>query len=575
MKSNEVLNSCCVLFRKVFGRLLVANAELVRKALPCEQPPSHSRLHRSVCRASFLLAVLSLTVLGDNLYAVQMDWSGQFWFDQQWLNNTQLDRGRPAVDSDSDYYETGGAYIPGTGEKNTIFYSSFLRLKPKLVVNDSIHIKSEFQVGSPVYGFLGRNFPGSAGEQFNVTTSQKDNATLGVARFWASLITDFGTFELGRAPIHWGLGAVWNSGDQLFDRYQSTGDLVRFVGKFGNLYVSPSISKMAMGNSAAGAMDTAASASFPGRIVPKEENDDVTDFHLAVKYDNTEEDFDFGLMWTRRIGNPAQTSLQLSPTSAGSNRLNFNILDFYARKKLGRFTLGGEVPLFTGTVGGIDGSANDYNYKAVAVVFEGGYHSDSWDIILKTGHVPGQGSVDVKSEITGTRNIYISGAPDYSAVYLHKNYGLGLIMFRYNLYGLSANNPDNLSGNNLRSPYDNPIVNATYVSVNPTYKLDKWSFQSNWVAAWADETAGSGQAFYNHNRRQFFKKTTGAKNQRSFMGWEIDLGAKFQWDENFFVSWTGGLFFPGPYWEFSNHGSLDVGVNSFMFTSVVQTGITF
>src|SRR5271156_1196426 len=73
--------------------------------------------------------------------AVQLDWSGQMWFDNNWLNNYQLNRSRPGYDSDPVYSTNGSTYVPGYGEKNVIWYDVFLRLKPKVVGNDSLFIK--------------------------------------------------------------------------------------------------------------------------------------------------------------------------------------------------------------------------------------------------------------------------------------------------------------------------------------------------------------------------------------------------------------------------------------------------
>ena len=514
--------------------------------------------------------------------ALQLDLSSQFWSYVHGLNNTQLNRSRPGYDNDERIYNAGGTYVPGNGEKNNVWYAAFMRLKPKVVVNDSIQIKSEWHLGSPIYGFMGRDFPASGGEQYNLTGSNRGGATISAQRFWANLTTDYGTIEIGRMPIHWGLGAMWHSGDNLWDRYQSTGDMVRLTTKFGNLSISPAVSKMAVGNSVAGALDNASSTgSNPNWVNPRAGNDDVTDYHVAVKYDNTEEDFDFGLMWTRRTGNAAQSALLASPASTGSRKLNFNILDFYARKKMGRFTLGLEVPLFTGSVGGIDGSANDFEYQTVAAIAEAGYSSEQWDISFKGGHVPGQPDVAPGNAANPTAAFIESGAK-YRPVYLHKNYGLGLIMFKYNLYGLSANNPDTMTSAQLRSPYDNPIVNANYASLSPTFKLDKWSFFTTFVAAWASRTApansgGNFRKFYNHQRRQFFTTASGAGEQRSFMGWEADLGVSFRWDDNFVMDWTNGIYFPGPYFEHTNLPAPDASVKAsdFLFASQLRAGITF
>ncbi len=482
--------------------------------------------------------------------ALQLDWNGQFWFDNHWLNNYQLQRSRPGFDDDTWLRNRGGTYVRGTGEKNVVWYSAFFRLKPTVVVNDSIQIKSEFHIGSPIYGFLGRGYPTTVDERFNITGAQKENFAIGAQRYWLNLITDFGTIELGRAPVHWGLGAIWNSGDKLFDHYQNTGDMIRLISKFGNFYIAPSLVKVAVGNNLAGATDAA------GNTING--NDDVTDYDIAAKYDNTEEDFDFGVKWTHRVGNASQRTILFSPNQVGSRRISFNIFDFYAKKKLGLYTFGGEVPLFSGSIGALDG-ANEFEYKTVAFVMEGTYTSDMWDIGLKFGHVPGQPPTSV-------------GDRKFRAVYLNKNYGLGLIMFHYNIYGLANNNPDTLpAGADLNSPFDAPIVNARYAALTPEMKLDKWTLKAAFIIGYADEKAQATKRFYNYNQRRFFDAD---QNQSSFLGKEFDLGASFRWDENFLATWDFGLWLPGSYYKFSNDAGLPIDADM-MFASQVRVGVTF
>jgi hypothetical protein len=503
--------------------------------------------------AARLLMILGLGLAifnGIGAHALQLDWNGQFWFEQNWLNNYQLSRARPGYDADSEFINNGSPYVPGTGEKNSVWYDAFLKLKPKAVVNDSINIRAEFQVGSPTYPFMGRGFPGSGDERFNFTGSQKDGLSIVAARYWAQMITDFGTIELGRAPLHWGLGAIWNSGDNLFDHYQSTVDTVRLTSKFGNFSIQPAIVKIAMGGNVSGASNAAGN--------PVQGNDDITDYDLAVKYDNSEEDFEFGMMWTKRTANAAQRTLFFNPQKQGSTRMNFNVFDFFARKKWGRFSLGGELPLFNGNLGALDGQ-NEFDYKTVAVVVEGGYTSDVWDVSLKAGHVPGQPPTS-------------QGDTKFRAVFLNKDYKLGLIMFNYNLYGLSNNNPDTVPAGSLQSPYDNEIVNANYFALTPQAKVDKWTFHATYVFGWADQTASAGHNFYNYNRRQFYPAIG---NQSSFLGWEMDYGVAFKWDENFILGWDLGLWFPGSYYSFSNSPGVAKLDTDSMFASRIRAGITF
>lgn len=496
-----------------------------------------------------LLSVSLIAAAGiQEAKAIQIDWGGQFWADQHWLNNYQLSRARPGYDADPVFINANGPYVPGVGEKNIVWYAMYMRLFPKLVVNDSINIRSQWDVGSPIYGFFGRSFPTTGDERFNFTGSQAGNFAIGAQRVWASLITDFGTLEVGRAPIDWGLGAIWDAGNDLFDRYQSTGDLIRLTSKFGNFSISPALVKVAGGRNVGGASDAS------GAVV--QGNDDVTDYDLAVKYDNSEEEFEFGMMWTKRTGSVAQDSIQFNTAGTGSHRINYSLFDFYARKKWGRWYLGGELPLFNGELGALDG-ANEFTYKTWALVLKSGYTSDIWDVDLNLGHVPGQPASS-------------PGDKKFSAVYLHNNYNLGLIMFHYNLYGLSNNNPEIVT-TGANSPYDNPIVNANFISLAPKAKLDKWTLKLGLVAAWADDVAKAGQRFYNYNRRQF---ATAVNNQASFMGFEIDPGVEFRWDENFIIGWDIGLFFPGEFYKFSNVPTQELQTDM-MFASRVRAGITF
>lgn len=511
---------------------------------------------RAALLISFWIICLTASIGSKRASAVQLDWSGQFWFDNHWLNNYQLSRARPGYDADPTFINSGGPYVPGAGEKNVVWYSAFLRLRPKLVVNDSLFIKSDWFVGSPIYGFFGRGYPSSGDERFNFTGSQKDSFIIGAQRVWANLITDFGTFEIGRAPIQWGLGAIWNAGDELFQRYQSTGDMIRLTTKFGNFSIQPAIVKVAVGNNVAGALGP------NGDVI--QGNDDVTDYDLAVKYDNSEEEFELGMMWTRRTGNTAQRTIFFNPQQLGSTRINFNIFDFYSRKKWGRFWLGGELPLFNGSIGSIDG-VNEFDYKTFAAVFEGGYTSDMWDVGLKFGHVPGQPPSD-------------TGDTRFRPVYLNKNYDLGLLMFNYNLQGLSGrsglinNNPDTVGATNLNSPYDASVVNANYIALSPELKLDKWTLKSTFVVAFAPDVAQAGRRFYNYERRQLFNAVD---NQSSFLGWEMDYGVAFRWDENTTLGWDIGLWFPGSYYQFTNVSGAAPFDTSFMFGSVVKVGVNF
>src|SRR5581483_12091168 len=90
--------------------------------------------------------------------------------------------------------------------------------------------------------------------------TQSRGSVITAQRYWGEFDSDIGIFEIGRAPLDWGLGLIWNRGDGIWgrgskktdhpedkketygrpwDRYESTGDQVRLVSRFGSFIFSP------------------------------------------------------------------------------------------------------------------------------------------------------------------------------------------------------------------------------------------------------------------------------------------------------------------------------------------------
>jgi hypothetical protein len=166
--------------------------------------------------------------------ALDLDWSGQFRSEANFVLNYGLG-------GDKDAVSVGEGYtIPGGGSQDASFQSLFLKLRPKVIVNDTISIKSEWWAGDPVYGFFGSAAPYSL-DQKQFYSNQSRGGLLTAQRYYAEFLSDIGTVVVGRAPLHWGLGLVWNSQpENLWDRYPTTGDSIRLVSKFGAFTVIPS-----------------------------------------------------------------------------------------------------------------------------------------------------------------------------------------------------------------------------------------------------------------------------------------------------------------------------------------------
>lgn len=498
----------------------------------------------SFLKISFLTAVL----VSSSAFALDLDWSGQFRSEVDWVSNYTMNNHDGAEFRNAAQDTSGGYYVPGGGTKGAHFQSVFLRLKPKVVVNDNVYLKSEWWVGNPIYGFMGSAVPYAA-ENRNYDSTFSRGSSITAQRLWGEFLTDIGTLQVGRAPLHWGLGVVWNNGDGLWDRYQSTGDVIRMVSKFGAFSFTPSVVKYSMGNNIGGACN-----SPTGTCSGNVGSSGVNDYSMMLKYENTDEEFEGGVNFIRHIVGSAQDTtngyLGVTQISSGSN---YTMWDVSVRKRLGKFSLAAEVPFVSGDVGGI-------SYKTYAIATEANFKiSDVWESHLKAGIAPGQaGNTD-----------------KFKAFYFHPNYKIGLIMFNYALTNFAGPNSQNnpaVGEGNLVSPYYNPIVNAKYLNWGIAAQTGKWNLHTNFIYARANETAAATGSFYNHTKRTFYANGNG-RAQEGSLGWEMDYGATFQWDDVFQFGTDFGFFFPGSFYKFSNLASDNN--TSTVFATVLKVGVSF
>lgn len=489
--------------------------------------------------------------------ALELDWSGQFWSEYNFIHNYSMDSTNATADSTRN--AAGGYYVPGGGTKDASFQSLFLRLRPKLVVNDNIYIKSELWFGDPIYGMFGNAVP-SGNDQRQYYSSQSRGSSISAQRFWGEFLTDLGTVQVGRVPLNWGLGIVWESGDDVWDRYMSTGDAIRWIAKFGSFSFIPSVILSSTGNTVGGACLVAGG---PTVCTPSTGTGGVVDYSLIFKYENTDDEFEAGVNLMKRLAGASQdpSSGLLIPgvaanTVGGANLLTY---DFYAKKKFDKLVLTAEVPLVSGTLGGSQ-------VNSLALATEADWKpSDTIEFILKAGYAPGEASSDAAT------------LGNYNAFYFNPNYHLGMIMFNYQLANLGqvqTLNSSKVASNQLSSPYDNPIVNAAYLALTvPIKPWDKWTLKPGLAYASALQTASASSAsFFNYWQRtsQVNKLKS---DQGSSLGIEADLGITFQWDDYFQFSWDNGIYFPGSFYAFSNTAKANA--TDPVFATSVRIGVNF
>jgi hypothetical protein len=135
------------------------------------------------------------------------------------------------------------------------------------------------------------------------------------------------------------------------------------------------------------------------------------------------------------------------------------------------------------------------------------------------------------------------------------------------------NNANN-NASTQASPYDNPIVNANYLNANGALHADKWTFKASYTYAQAPDGAQDGQNFYNTTRRQVFTDTAGNGNQGTSLGWEMDYGVDFQWDEYLKFGFDFGMYFPGSFFQFANLPGQSL-PTSMVYATDVKVGVSF
>ncbi len=514
------------------------------------------RLRLQSAPLSILFATLAGLFLAGPVQALDFDWSGQFRAENHWIRGYTLGNGKTL---DATRNGAGGYYIPTGGDDSAHFQTLFMRVNPKVIVNDNVYIKSEWWLGNPIYGFYGNGFPGTA-DQRNFNTTGSRGSTISAQRVWADLVTDVGTLQIGRAPLDWGLGLIWNDGNGVFDRYQSTGDVVRMISKFGSFSIVPSVIKYGTGNNIGGAC-----AAVGPACTPQGGSSSLTDISFILKYENPDEDIEGGVNFIRRIGGPRQDTsggvyVPGKTTDAGPvpGGVNFTTWDLYAKKKFGGLTIGGEVPIITGDLG-------DAKYSTYAIAIEGQMKfNDTWDMNLDFGQLPGQGNVGTAA----------SGST-FKAFYANPAYRKGFLMFQYqlaNFRGPNTQNNSSVTANDLRSPFDNAMSNARYLNFGLGLRSNKWRFHANYLFATAQESAATGQTFYNGWDKKYYANAAG-KDQEKGLGWEMNYGFTFDWDDHVQFGFDLGWFFPGGYYRFSNAATDNT--TDAVFGSVIKAGISF
>jgi hypothetical protein len=476
--------------------------------------------------------ILPLLFLSLNIQAVPIDWHGTFGVDTTLIDNYRK------IDKTVDASAVGSAEVPlaAGGHANASFQSYVFHLDPTLVINDATSIKGELTSGYGRGGRLGDNSSQSQNVNFgNALYSQnfnKSNSNSGfeVSKIYMELYSDTATWLIGRHTYNWGLGAVINSGEDVWDRHSYIRDGFTMKVKLGNFNIHPFWSKV-------GSEDSLTRAT------------NMKEYGVSLLYDNPDRDLVFGLLYSIKKANASNNTITSNVNGTGASSLgksNVKLVDLYFTKTLGDFDFSLEAPIFSGELGFLYNTQTQAKYKARAIIAEAKYnHSDTLKFGLDVGKVSGD-SGQLSS---------------FEAMFLNPNYQIANLMFRYNMLAVSQPGAFNV--------YDSYISNVQYLKAYMNYLANKWTWNFAMIYATAQETAKAGTLSYDHLRNQNFNAT---HSQADDLGFEIDVDFVYQWNREVTVGGALGYYFVGDYYAYNNTAIPNVTSNSYSFQLNVGVG---
>lgn len=480
------------------------------------------------------LSIAFLAVVPATSFALPIDWHGSFGVD------TTILTGARKVKSNANVTNTnaGSQEVKlDVGEKvNAEWQSYIFKLNPTMIINDAATFKAELSTGYANGGYLGDSSQTDNANGNTVPlyyhTQSSNGSSINVRKAYLELYSDTATYLIGRHTVNWGLGAIYNDGQDSWDRHASTRDGATMKLKIGNFYVSPFWSRVDNGNG----ITSATSAKELG---------------IGLLYDNEERDIAFGIMYTVKSSNsnnPNQKTTIDSPYTPAQSlgETNVKITDIYLKKVLGKFDVAVEVPLLSGDIGK-NAAGTTRSYSAKAIVLQTNFRAnDFWTFGFDGGQVAGDDGSSSK----------------FGAVYLNPNYQVANILFRYNLNAIADKN---------QSVYDSYITNALYLKLRSTYNTEKWAFDTGLIYAKAKEVATAGKNAFNHTKNKKFAAMT---TQSDNLGTEIDLNATYKWNNEIRIGAGLGYLITGDYFSYTND---PVNKNEAKSSMLIQlnTSVTF
>lgn len=519
--------------------------------------------------------------------SISATWDGDFLGENHFMKGFDFSSSCAGGQNCTPNYSTG--YVNrGFGTDHTNFSTIRLRLQPVLLVNDNFDIRSRLRLGTY---FFGGN-PSSAGTRQFSTTAVGDTGVMSavnVDQLYADWRLDFGKLEIGRAPVHWGLGAYWNAGKEATDRFSDTHDTVNFSTRLGPMKFNFGFAKVVegrlVGSSQQSTPTSGTNATIPYRggtdIETVGGSDNLYDYFASLMYEWEAIGATLGAKATKRKGGTHQTAYVSQNAYSGTtgettatlglhNALNYSVYDIYFDKKFSHVGISQELILIDGEIGNMDADSRVVNsktemspdkYSAFAWVSENYWEiSSRWKLRADLGFIPGASSESPGNE----RN-------RFHAVFLSPAYQKGLFMLGRNWNNLGAS--ANTNQDAYAAFFNTSITNTRYVAPRVEFAPNEyWYLYLMGVFGKADKVALKDSRYYDHRRGKYVYSN---EEQSSELGYEIDGGFVHHWSDQISVLFDAGIFNPGKYYSFDNRASDAVPPTDFMWGTQVRLAVKF
>lgn len=481
-----------------------------------------------------LVSLGFVSALGINsAYALPIDWTGVFGADTHMISNTcrtsdKITNVEKPIPGDGG--NRNGTQALRSADCDASFQTYTFRLNPNIIVNDGVTLKGEISTGNIRGNFAGsdsaNNADGSGNNAYFFTTPQQ-NSSLNVNQMYMELYADTALIKIGRMSRHYGMGMIFDNGSDPWDRFLTAYDGIEAEMKIGNFSVIPHYAKIASAdtnakNTAGNNDGRQASGSY-----------DVRELGLIAKYDNKNRDLVASVLYAKR-SSERRNELLNSTTTTGEidrGRTEVTIIEPYVSKRWNKLKVAAEASIQSGDYGNVYSATEKSKISAQAYILDTKYDlNPKWDIGFLAGQLSGDDGDSSKFEAT----------------YLHPNFHIADLMFRYNYAGFTEGG---------RSIFDSSMTNARFFKFYGNYKTDKWTWKGAFIMANALETAdGGGKNAYHHEENYRFASNT---KQDDDYGYEIDFGFDYRWNPNVMISGYYGYWAVGDYYSFTNAVSGD------------------